>query len=91
MGYHIYDWSARQCSTYRIIHITVLGYKDSNTSDEYILILRYHTSQYVPLHKLQIIVCLAYGLNPTNLFEGFNHLGLVTLENSHSKMKINAS
>ncbi len=91
MGYHIYDWSARRCSTYCVVHITVLGYKDSNTSDGQILTLRYHTSQYVPLHKLLIIVCWAYGLNPTILFEGVNHLGLVTLESSHSKMKINAS
>ena len=29
MGYHIYDWSARRCSTYRILRITVFGYKDS--------------------------------------------------------------
>ena len=40
------------------------------------------------LDKLLIIACWAYGLNPTILFEGVNHLGLVTLKSSHSKMSI---
>ncbi len=90
MGYHIYDWSARQCSIYRMIHITVVGYKDSNTSDGYILI--YVLCIVVcTLDRLLAIACWAYGLNPTILFEGVNHLGLVTLESSHSKMRIIAS
>jgi hypothetical protein len=67
MGYHIYDWSARRCSIYRIIRITVVGYKDSNTSDGYILIKVLYIILCTP-DRLLIIACWAYGLNPTILF-----------------------
>jgi hypothetical protein len=57
-------------------------------SDRYMIISRYCVLYYVPLHKLLAIACWAHGVNPAILFEGVNHLGLVTLKSSQSSVNL---
>ncbi len=88
MGYHIYNWSVN------VVPIVsyILPWLDTRTvthqTDRYLFRYRIVVCT---LDRLLAIACWAYGFNPTILFEGVNHLGLVTLESSHSKMRITAS